>query len=66
MEDDNGKDFKNGCCGNSSCYSFNEVNDPYSSAELIGFSDASLEAYGCCVYFKYVFQSGKVEIAFVT
>ena len=29
------------------CYSLNNVNDPYISVQLIGFSDASLVAYGC-------------------
>ena len=47
------------------CYSINNVKDPYVSIELIGFSDASLEAYGCCVYFIYILQSNNVKIAFV-
>ena len=33
---------------------------------MIGFSDASLEAYACMVYLKFIKQSGDSKIAFVT
>ena len=47
------------------CYSLNDVNDPYISVALIGFSDASLVAYGCCIYFKFVTRSDNIKISFV-
>ena len=47
------------------CYRLNNVNDPYISVQLIGFSDASLVAYGCCIYFKFVTRSGNIKISFV-
>ena len=47
------------------CYSLNNVNDPYISVQLIGFSDASPVAYGCCIYFKFVTRSGNIKISFI-
>ena len=35
-------------------YGVNQINDPYVSVELVGFSDASPVAYGCCIYFKFI------------
>ena len=47
------------------CYSLNDFNDPYNYVQLIGFSDASLVAYGCCIYVKFVTRSGNRKISFV-
>ena len=43
------------------CYAINEVDDPF-IVQLIGFSDASQLAYGCCIYFKFIYSSGKVKV----
>ena len=47
------------------CYAINEVDDPF-IVQLIGFSDASQLDYGCCIYFKFIYSSGKVKVSFVT
>ena len=36
------------------------------SYELIGFSDASVKAYGCCIYLKVVYNDGTYRSALVT
>ena len=48
------------------CYCVYKVHDPTESVKLIGFSDASKIAYGCCIYFKFVRRSGEIKIRFVT
>jgi hypothetical protein len=40
------------------------VNDPI-LVELHGFSDASIEAYGCCVYLRSEDVNGNVEVALI-
>ena len=47
------------------CYAINEVDDPF-IVQLVGFSDASQLAYGCCIYFKFIYSSGKVKVSLVT
>ena len=47
------------------CYCTFDVNDPTDSIQLIGFSDASKLASGCCIYIKFV-RSGDLKIVFVT
>ena len=47
------------------CYAINVVDDPF-IVQLIGFSDAPQLAYGCCIYFKFIYSSGKVKVSFVT
>ena len=47
------------------CYDYFVSHDPYTSIKLIGFSDASLVAYGCCIYLRYVSESGRTKISFV-
>ena len=48
------------------CYCVYDVNDPTESIQLIGFSDASEMAYGCCIYFRFVKKSGELKVVFVT
>ncbi len=40
--------------------------DSIARVELHGFCDASKQAYGVCVYLKFVSSSGQVSISFVT
>lgn len=47
-------------------YCFFEVNDPFVSVQLHGFSDASLRSYGCCIYLRFERKSGFTHVALVT
>ena len=47
-------------------YCLHDKNDPFEKIELQGFSDASGKAYGCCVYLRFVHQSGKIKTSLVT
>ena len=47
-------------------YCFYDVNDPFVSVQLHGFSDASLRAYGCCVYLRFERKSGNSHVTLVT
>lgn len=47
-------------------YCFKDENDPFQSVQLHGFSDASCGAYGCCVYLRFRYLSGKVKTILVT
>ena len=46
-------------------YCFYDISDPFVSVELHGFCDASLRAYGCCIYLRFERKSGFIEIALV-
>ena len=47
-------------------YCFYDVNDPFVSVQLHGFCDASLRAYGCCIYLRFERKSGFIEVALVS
>ena len=47
-------------------YCSNDVDDQIGKTEMIGFSDASPKAFGCCVYFRFTKQSGDIKVTFVT
>ena len=47
------------------CYCYTEISNPVIRILLHGFSDASLSAYGACVYLKYVKVNGEVNISLV-
>ena len=47
------------------CYCLNEIENPIERVELHGFSDASLAAYGACVYFKFFKRNEEVSVALV-
>ena len=42
-------------------FSFDDIN----GIEMHGFSDASLKAYGCVIYLKFIFKDGKVVTMFL-
>ena len=48
------------------CYFVYHIHDPVEKSILHGFSDASLVAYGACVYLKSVTRSGNVYLALVS
>ena len=48
------------------CYCINEVTDPVINIEIHGFSDASEQAYGSCIYLKFRKSCGDVKTALVT
>ena len=48
------------------CYYLHDVSDPIAKNEIHGFSDASEVAYGCCVYIKYITQSGNIGVSLIT
>ena len=48
------------------CYYLHDVTDPIAKNEIHGFSDAFDVAYGCCVYIKYITQSGSIGISLIT
>ena len=48
------------------CYYLHDFNDPIVKNEIHGFSDASEVAYGCCIYIKYITQSGNIGLSLVT
>ena len=48
------------------CYCLHGVSDPVAKNEIHGFSDASEVAYGCCVYIKYITQSGNIGVSLIT
>ena len=47
-------------------YGFRDERDPFLSIQLHGFSDASTDAYGCCVYLRFVYTSGKVKVTLIS
>ena len=47
-------------------YSYYNTNDPIVKIELHGFCDASMNADGCCVYFRFVHRSKFVKVVLVT
>ena len=48
------------------CYYLHDFNDPIVKKEIHGFSDASEVVYGCCIYIKYITQSGNIGLSLVT
>ena len=47
-------------------YCFTSIDDPIVNIQLHGFSDASLRAYGCCVYLRIEHKSGIVKCDLVS
>ena len=47
-------------------YCFTSIDDPIVNIQLHGFSDASLRAYGCCVYLRIEHKSGIVKCNLVS
>lgn len=47
-------------------YFLNNENMKILKYELHGFSDASPEAYGCCIYLKAFFENGTIKMSLVT
>ena len=45
------------------CYYLHDVGDPIAKNEIHGFSDASEVVYRCCVYIKYITQSGNIGVS---
>ena len=50
----------------SRCYFNYDNNNPITNVELIGFADSSLQAYGCCIYFKIMKRNGELNVVLVT
>ena len=48
------------------CYYIQNMNDPVDNIYLHGFSDASVVAFGACVYLKAVTRSGNINVSLVT
>ena len=48
------------------CYFSADPSDPVQNIELHAFCDGSKEAYGGCIYIKFVTTSGYVKVVFVT
>ena len=48
------------------CYCYNDLSNPVIRVVLQGFSDASMVAYGACVYLKFVKQDGDVRVTLVS
>ena len=46
-------------------YHYTEENNPVKFVEIVGFSDASFSAYGCCVYLKFILENGNSKISLV-
>ena len=42
-------------------FSFDDIN----GIEMRGFSDASLKAYGCVIYLKFIFKDGNIVTTFL-
>ncbi|XP_057299451.1 uncharacterized protein LOC130630070 [Hydractinia symbiolongicarpus] len=47
-------------------YAYQDENDQFENIELHGFSDGSKIAYGCCVYIRFTYKSGKVKTALLS
>ncbi|XP_057312268.1 uncharacterized protein LOC130653769 [Hydractinia symbiolongicarpus] len=47
-------------------YAYKDENDQFENIELHGFSDGSKIAYGCCVYIRFTYKSGKVKTALLS
>ena len=47
-------------------YCYYNTNDPVVTIELHGFYDASMKAYGCYVYLRFVHRFKFVEVVLVT
>lgn len=47
------------------CYCRNDDSNPIERVDLHGFSDASLNAYGACVYLKFTLKNGDVYVSLV-
>ena len=47
------------------CYCYNEITNPIIEIRMHGFSDASLSAYGACVYLKFIKKNGDVKMSLV-
>ena len=47
------------------CYCYRDIPNPIVHLEMHGFSDASLSAYGACVYLKFVKRNGDIVVNLV-
>ena len=48
------------------CYLINEISDPFTKYKLHGFSDASLQAYGACMYIRGITHSGNIKCSLIS
>ena len=46
-------------------YCYDKIEDPITHVEMHGFSDASMVAFGVCVYLRFIKRSGNTSVSFV-